>query len=91
VLVNLIGNAVKFTPSGEVSVAVKGETGSARVAVRDTGPGIRTEDMGRLFQFFSQITYKDMPKLGGDIQAESEFGKGSVFTMVLPLKEGEQK
>ena len=106
VLVNLIGNAVKLTSTGEVSVAVKVENGSARVAVRDTGRGIRTEDMGRLFQFFSQITYKDTPKhegtglglylskklmnlLGGDIRAESEFGKGSVFTMILPLGEKE--
>ena len=107
VLVNLIGNAVKFTSAGEVSVAIKGENNIARIAVQDTGPGIRTEDMGRLFQFFSQITYNDMPKhegtglglylskklmnlLGGNIQAESEFGKGSVFTMRLPLGEKEQ-
>lgn len=102
VLVNLIGNAVKFTESGEVRVAVGGKDGVASIEVRDTGPGIRQEDMTKLFQFFSQITSADMPKhegtglglylskkimnlLGGDIRAESEFGRGSVFTMTLPL------
>lgn len=102
VLVNLVGNAVKFTESGEVRVAATEEDGFAIVEVRDTGPGIRQEDMEKLFQFFSQITSADIPKhegtglglylskkltnlLGGDIRAESEFGKGSVFTVTLPL------
>ncbi len=108
VLVNLIGNAVKFTLTGVVSVVVKEKNGIASVAVRDTGPGIRPEDTGRLFQYFSQITSNDALKhegtglglylskklmnlLGGDISAESEFGKGSVFTMILPLNEKERQ
>ncbi len=106
VLVNLIGNAVKFTPAGVVSVVVKENNLIASVAVRDTGPGIRLEDMSRLFQYFSQLTSNDAIKqegsglglylsrklmhlLGGDILAESEFGRGSVFTMMLPLNEKE--
>lgn len=102
VLVNLVGNAVKFTEQGEVRVSVTEENGTVQVAVQDTGPGIRAEDMSRLFQFFSQITSADMPKLegtglglylskklmkllNGDITAKSEFGKGSVFSMTMPL------
>ncbi|HYA88963.1 MAG TPA: PAS domain S-box protein [Nitrospirota bacterium] len=103
VLVNLVGNAVKFTKRGEVHVAVLEKNGTVQVAVQDTGPGIQPADMNRLFQFFSQITSADMPHLegtglglylskklmkllNGDITAESEFGKGSVFTMALPLR-----
>jgi len=102
VLVNLVGNAVKFTEKGEVRVSVAREAGLVRIRVHDTGPGIRAGDMGRLFQFFSRIDSAERPKqegtglglylsrklmnlLGGDIEAESEFGKGSVFTIRLPI------
>ena len=61
VLVNLAGNAVKFTEKGGVTVLVEEAGRSARVAVRDTGPGIRPEDLGRLFQFFSRVTSPDRP------------------------------
>lgn len=102
VLVNLMSNAVKYTEQGEVQVVASANAGAVQVAVRDTGPGIRAEDMGRLFQFFSRITSADMPShegtglglylskklmalLKGDITAVSDFGKGSIFTMTLPL------
>ncbi len=65
VLVNLVGNAVKFTERGTVTVVLEQRDGSARVAVRDTGPGIREEDMGRLFQFFSRVTATGLPAREG--------------------------
>ncbi|MDG2308002.1 MAG: ATP-binding protein [Candidatus Binatia bacterium] len=56
VLVNLIGNAVKFTPSGRVSVRVAAipETNTLRFSVRDTGVGIEPEHLNRLFEAWSQ-------------------------------------
>ncbi len=65
VLINLTGNAVKFTERGEVRLTITEKMGTAAVTVRDTGCGIRTEDMDKLFQFFSQITSADMPKYEG--------------------------
>jgi len=65
VLVNLVGNAVKFTERGTVTVVLERRDGSARVAVRDTGPGIRAEDMGKLFQFFSRVTASGLPAREG--------------------------
>jgi PAS domain S-box-containing protein len=58
ILVNLAGNAVKFTERGEVRVSVRREgdgDGWVRFAVTDTGPGIAAEDLGRLFQAFTQL------------------------------------
>ncbi|WP_243373673.1 transporter substrate-binding domain-containing protein [Geotalea sp. SG265] len=107
VLVNLVGNAVKFTDEGEVRIAIGTDADSAVVAVRDSGPGIKAEDMSKLFQYFSQITSADLPKhegtglglyisrklmilLGGGIQVESEFGRGSTFAVSVPLQREER-
>ncbi|MDH3972284.1 MAG: ATP-binding protein [Gammaproteobacteria bacterium] len=63
VLMNLVGNAVKFTDSGEVTVdlSVSGDSPEGamlRFAIRDTGPGINAKDRARLFMKFSQLDYK---------------------------------
>jgi signal transduction histidine kinase len=54
VLLNLVGNAIKFTDAGEVTVEVAARDGSFNVAVRDTGPGISPADQAKLFQEFQQ-------------------------------------
>jgi signal transduction histidine kinase len=55
VLLNLVGNAIKFTPEGgKVWVRADSENGAARIEVGDTGPGIAPEDHERIFQEFQQ-------------------------------------
>ncbi len=69
ILINLIGNAIKFTPSGEVSVAVSGAAsgGSAELtfSVRDTGPGIPLEKQQLVFEAFAQADSSVFRKSGG--------------------------
>ena len=70
VLVNLIGNAVKFTPAGEVCVSVKAQSSDAenvelQIQVRDTGIGMSRESLGRLFQPFTQGDLSITRKFGG--------------------------
>ena len=69
ILVNLLGNAVKFTAAGEVSLSVAGLAGSGleRIAfvVRDTGPGIPREHQLRIFDSFSQVDSSISRKYGG--------------------------
>ncbi|MEL6340903.1 MAG: response regulator [Myxococcota bacterium] len=70
VLSNLMTNAVKFTESGEVKLAVSvdeqaGDTALLRFSVVDTGIGIQEEDRGRLFRAFSQIDSSSSRQFGG--------------------------
>ena len=64
VLLNLVGNAIKFTDAGEVAVAAASEDGSFRVSVRDTGPGISRSDQAKLFQEFQQADNSITKKKG---------------------------
>jgi signal transduction histidine kinase len=65
VLLNLVGNAIKFTDIGEVSIKGCCANGSFNVAVRDTGPGISPADQAKLFQEFQQADNSITRKKGG--------------------------
>ncbi len=99
ILVNLFGNALKFTVQGEVKVETGGASESEfHVAVRDTGPGIAPEQHEAIFEEFRQaegaspgtglglaISRRLARVMGGEITLESEPGRGSVFHLRLPL------
>ncbi len=102
--INLIDNAIKYTPSGgRVSVTVIREEGFGILRVEDTGIGIPQGNIPRLFERFYRVDksrsralggtglglaiVKHIVKLfGGHITVSSEVGKGSVFTVSLPLE-----
>jgi signal transduction histidine kinase len=65
VLINLVGNAIKFTDAGEVAIKAEANNGSFHVAVRDTGPGISATDQAKLFQEFQQADSAITRKKGG--------------------------
>ena len=65
VLINLVGNAIKFTDAGEVAIKAEANNGAFYVSVRDTGPGISAADQAKLFQEFQQADNAITRKKGG--------------------------
>ena len=64
-LLNLVGNAIKFTDTGEVRITATAENGHFTVAVTDTGPGIPPEELKRVFEQFHQIDNSNTKAKGG--------------------------
>ena len=99
ILVNLIGNALKFTEVGEVEVILEAaDDARFHIAVRDTGPGIDPDLCDIIFEEFQHaagvmggtglglpISRRLAQAMGGDITFESEPALGSVFHVVLPV------
>jgi len=107
VLINLVGNAIKFTPVGEVVVRValqetQQQKACLRFTITDTGIGMGQEQLDKLFQEFTQgdssttrrfggtglglsISKRIVELMGGEIIAESEIGKGSMFSFTVML------
>jgi signal transduction histidine kinase len=65
VLLNLVGNAIKFTDAGEVRIAAGAANGHFTVSVSDTGPGIPTEECDRIFEKFRQVDNSNTRAKGG--------------------------
>jgi signal transduction histidine kinase len=65
VLLSLVGNAIKFTDSGEVRVTVKAVNGHFKLSVTDTGPGIPEEHQTRIFDKFHQVDSSNTKAKGG--------------------------
>jgi len=65
VLLNLVGNAIKFTDAGEIGISVAVADGRFDLAVRDTGPGIATADQARIFDEFQQVDNSNTRRKGG--------------------------
>jgi signal transduction histidine kinase/ligand-binding sensor domain-containing protein/DNA-binding NarL/FixJ family response regulator len=104
ILINLLGNAVKFTEHGGVALRAGWSDGRATFEVEDTGPGIAPEEIRTLFEAFVQtqtgrqaregtglglaISRSFAQHMGGDIRVRSELGRGTVFTLEVELPEG---
>jgi PAS domain S-box-containing protein len=103
IIINLVGNAIKFTKTGEVRVTLE-RPAPARwaIMVSDTGVGIPSSEHASIFEPFRQvnnsitrenrgsglglaITKQLVELMGGQITIESEIGKGSLFTVTLPI------
>lgn len=105
ILINLVGNAEKFTHEGAIMLSMGWEPLEEgymwlKASVTDTGIGIRKEDQGKLFTAFEQLDTEEnqgalgtglglplakllVERMGGTIEVESEFGKGSSFTFTV--------
>lgn len=106
VVMNLIENAIKYTPSGSITVATQGNGQEVSFSVTDTGPGIAPEDQPHLFEKFYRVAKTAntvsgtglglylcrsvIESFGGHVTVSSTPGQGSTFGFVLPQLTPEQ-
>jgi len=98
---NLLSNAIKFTENGGVSLTTDYDNGVLKLIVKDTGTGMTEDEQQRVFGAFERlsnaaakdgfglglsIVQRIVSMLGGTIQLESEKGKGSRFTVEIPMQ-----
>jgi signal transduction histidine kinase len=103
VLLNVLANAAQaIAGPGTITIETRREDGWAVVAIRDTGPGIEPEVIGRVFDpFFTTkkdgtglglaITYRIIENHRGIIRVTSQPGKGTTFSITLPLEGSAQR
>ncbi|MBF0288804.1 MAG: response regulator [SAR324 cluster bacterium] len=103
VLRNLIGNAIQYTKEGEIIVFLEEDGEQVIIAIRDTGCGIPSKYIGKIFNQFEQIHRKEQEQQGaglglaycqemiklhnGSISVESEEDRGSTFTVRIPKQQ----
>jgi signal transduction histidine kinase len=106
-IMNLLGNAIKFTHNGRIEITANVIKDNVEISVKDTGIGIKKEDIPQLFAPFVRLQTPMTAKtsgaglglylvkrlatdlLGGDVKVESEIGKGSTFTLRIPIEIGQ--
>ena len=103
---NLLSNAIKFTESGSVSLITDYDDGLLKLIVEDTGTGMTEEEQRRVFGAFERlsnaatkdgfglglsIVQRIVAMLGGVVRLESEKGKGSCFTVEIPMQTAEEQ
>ena len=103
---NLLSNAVKFTKKGSIHIGVEYEGNTLGIKVKDSGTGMSEEQMKRIFAPFNRLENADTQEgfglglsiakalvelLGGKIDVESHVGFGSLFTVTLPVVEGDDE
>jgi len=103
VLSNLVNNAIKFTEKGTIEIITrKKSSNKIELSVKDTGRGIKKEDLDSVFESFKQLDYTKAPEKGsglgltiskniieqsgGKIIVNSEYGKGTSFSIFLSIK-----
>ncbi|MDR2599384.1 MAG: response regulator [Oscillospiraceae bacterium] len=105
IIINVLGNAVKFTEKGSVHLKVYCKSDNLVFEIADTGKGIKQDDLKNLFNAFTQvdalvnrkvigtglglsICQSFIEMMNGKIEVKSDYGKGSVFTVTIPLIKG---
>lgn len=101
-LVNILGNAVKFTPKGRITLRVKSEENTLFFEIEDTGVGISQQELDLVFDVFIQsasgqesrqgsglripISQKVVQMMGGELTVESKVGKGTIFRFEVQIE-----